>query len=95
MLLIHYSGSNYGNHVCDCHYEAAGCIEEDTLQNTCNCDSKLPVELSDSGTITDFGGLTYDIQFGAFTLGRLKCYGMFCEFCVSLKIILFFYIVYI
>ena len=80
-------GSNYGSHVCDCHYEAGGCIEEETKQNTCNCDANLPVALTDSGTITNssalpmvklyFGGLTYEIQYATYTLGRLKCYGIF------------------
>ena len=71
--------------MCDCHYEAGGCIEEETKQNTCNCDANLPVALTDSGTITNssalpmvklyFGGLTYEIQYATYTLGRLKCYG--------------------
>ena len=81
------SGSNYGSHVCDCHYQAGGCIEEETIQNTCNCDANLPVALTDSGTITNssalpmvklyFGGLNYEIQYATFSLGRLKCYGNF------------------
>ena len=95
------SGSNYGSHVCDCHYEAGGCIEEETKQNTCNCDANLPVALTDSGTITNssalpmvklyFGGLTYEIQYATYTLGRLKCYGMicyerFCGYCIYIII---------
>ena len=79
-------GSNYGSHVCDCHYEADGCIDDDTLHNTCNCDANLPIPLTDTGTITNtsalpvaslfFGGLSYEMQEGAFKLGRrLKCYG--------------------
>ena len=74
--------------MCDCHFEAGGCIEEETKQNTCNCDANLPVALTDSGTITNssalpmvklyFGGLTYEIQYATYTLGRLKCYGMIC-----------------
>ena len=78
-------GSNYGQHVCDCHYSDGGCMEEETKHNTCNCDANLPVPLSDSGTITNtsalpvvklfFGGMTFDLQYGAFQLGRLKCYG--------------------
>ena len=79
------SGSNFGTHVCDCHYEEAGCAEEQIYENTCNCDANLPVEMTDTGTITNtsalpivtlyFGGLNYDQQYGAFQLGRLKCYG--------------------
>ena len=79
------AGGTYGEHVCDCHYEAGGCVEEDTRHNTCNCDANLPAELSDTGTITNtsalpvaklfFGGLDYDLQAAAFKLGRLKCYG--------------------
>ena len=83
---IQQSGSKYGSHVCDCHYEDGGCIEEETKLNTCNCDANLPVPLTDSGTITNssalpmvklyFGGLTYEIQNATFTLGRLRCYGI-------------------
>ena len=79
------AGGTYGEHVCDCHYEAGGCVEEETRHNTCNCDANLPAELSDTGTITNtsalpvvklfFGGMTFDLQYGAFQLGRLKCYG--------------------
>ena len=71
--------------MCDCHYEADGCIDEETLHNTCNCDANLPIALTDTGTITNtsalpvaklfFGGLDYDLQAAAFKLGRLKCYG--------------------
>ena len=43
------SGSNYGFHVCDCHYEADGCIEEETKHNTCNCDANLPIPSTDTG----------------------------------------------
>ena len=67
--------------MCDCHYEADGCIDEETKHNTCNCDANL----TDTGTITNtsalpvvklfFGGMTFDLQYGAFQLGRLKCYG--------------------
>ena len=80
-------GSNYGEHVCDCHYSDGGCMEEETKHNTCNCDANLPVPLSDSGTITNtsalpvvklfFGGLTYDMQQANFQLGRLKCFGRY------------------
>jgi len=82
---VYYTGSNYGTHVCDCHYEAEGCIEEDTKHNTCNCDANLPIPSSDTGTITNmtalpvmklfFGGLNYELQSAAYQLGRLKCYG--------------------
>jgi len=81
----YFTGSNYGNHTCDCFYEEDGCIESETLMNTCNCDSNLPAPLHDSGIITNmtalpltklyFGGLNYDVQSGTFLLGRLKCYG--------------------
>ena len=78
-------GSNYGVHVCDCHYEDDGCIQEENRHNTCNCDANLPEQFTDTGTITNtsalpvaslfFGGLSYEMQEGAFKLGRLKCYG--------------------
>ena len=78
-------GSNYGVHVCDCHYEDDGCIQEENRHNTCNCDANLPEQFTDTGTITNtsalpvaklfFGGLDYDLQAAAFKLGRLKCYG--------------------
>merc|ERR1719264_1958602 len=82
---VYYTGSNYGIHVCDCHYEAEGCMEEETKHNTCNCDANLPIPSTDTGTITNmtalpvmklfFGGLNYELQSAAYQLGRLKCYG--------------------
>ena len=47
--LVKFTGSNYGTHVCDCHYEPDGCMEEETMHNTCNCDAKLPIDLNDTG----------------------------------------------
>ena len=57
----------------------------ETKNNRCNCDANLPIPLTDSGTITNmtalpviklfFGGLSYEMESGAFQLGRLKCYG--------------------
>ena len=71
--------------MCDCHFEDDGCIDEETLVNTCNCDANLPVAQTDTGTITNssalpvvklfFGGLDYELQLATFKLGRLKCYG--------------------
>jgi len=82
---IYYTGSNYGEHVCDCHYTEEGCMEEETKHNKCNCDANLPIPASDTGTITNvtalpvkkmfFGGMTYELQSGKFKLGRLRCYG--------------------
>ena len=53
--------------------------------NRCNCDANLPAPLSDTGLLTNmtalpvtklnFGGLTFDIQSGAFRLGNLQCFG--------------------
>jgi len=96
---VYYTGSNYGTHVCDCHYEAEGCIEEETKHNTCNCDANLPIPSTDTGTITNmtalpvmklfFGGLNYELQSAAYQLGRLKCYGdkdvEIATSCASLK----------
>ena len=80
-----FKGSNYGFHVCDCHYESEGCVEEETKSNRCNCDANLPIPLRDTGVITNstalpvqklfFGGLNFDLQSASFILGRLKCYG--------------------
>ena len=50
-------GSNYGYHVCDCHYEDEGCMEEASMNTTCNCDANIPVPLSDSGLITNMTAL--------------------------------------
>ena len=82
---IYWTGSNYGQHVCSCHFSEEGCAQEETLHNTCNCDSKGLSELSDVGTITNssalpitelrFGGLLYDAQAGYHTLGKLICAG--------------------
>ena len=51
------TGSNYGTHVCDCHYEADGCIEEETKHNTCNCDAILPIPSTDTGELEHWLGL--------------------------------------
>ena len=82
---IYWTGANYGNHVCSCHFSEEGCVEESTLSNTCNCDSKVPAELFDEGYIDNstalpitelrFGGLDYDAQSGFHTLGKLSCGG--------------------
>ena len=82
---IYWSGENYGNHVCSCHFSEEGCVEEETLSNTCNCDSNNPIPLFDEGYITNssalpitelkFGGLNYESQSGFHTLGKLSCGG--------------------
>ena len=46
-------GSNHGFHVCDCHNEAEGCLEEETMGNTCNCDANLPIPSTDTGRLFD------------------------------------------
>ena len=82
---IYWTGSNYGNHVCSCHFSEDGCDSDDTLSNKCNCDSKNPTVLFDEGYITNssalpimelkFGGMNYESQLGWHTLGRLSCGG--------------------
>ena len=82
---VYFTGSNYGNHVCSCHFSEEGCIDESSLGNTCNCDSKAPTPLFDEGYIDNstalpitelrFGGLHYDAQSGFHTLGKLTCGG--------------------
>ena len=82
---IYWSGENYGDHVCSCHFSEEGCVSEDTLSNTCNCDSNVPIRLFDEGYITNssalpitelkFGGLNYESQSGFHTLGKLSCGG--------------------
>ena len=82
---IYWTGANYGNHVCKCHFSEEGCINEDTLSNTCNCDSKVPADLFDEGYIDNstalpitelkFGGMDYESQSGFHTLGKLSCGG--------------------
>ena len=82
---IYFIGSNYDNHVCSCHFTEEGCIDESSLGNTCNCDSKVPTPLFDEGYIDNstalpitelrFGGLHYDAQSGSHTLGKLTCGG--------------------
>jgi len=82
---VYFTGSNKGFHSCDCQFTDEGCFEHESRANTCNCDANLPTPLSDSGTITNttalpvtrlaFGGLTYEIQAGAFKLGNMRCFG--------------------
>ena len=67
-----FSGSNFGYHVCDCHYEDEGCMEEVDKDTTCNCDANLPIPLHDTGVITNmtalpvtklyFGGLFFSLK---------------------------------
>jgi len=81
----YFTGSNYGDHVCDCHYETEGCFDEELKHNRCNCDANQPVPLTDTGVITNstalpvqklfFGGLNFEMQSASFVLGRLKCFG--------------------
>ena len=52
-----FIGSYYGDHVCDCHFEEEGCMEEATKGNKCNCDAVLPVPLRDTGLITNVTAL--------------------------------------
>jgi hypothetical protein len=75
-------------------------MEEELKGNTCNCDSNLPAPLFDTGVISNmsalpilsisFGGLTFDIQQGAYKIGRLSCKGekeyAKAESCESLKL---------
>ena len=81
----YFTGSDPLVHVCDCFYSQEGCVEQDVLENSCNCDSNEPTPLVDTGTITKssslpmlsiaFGGLRYDIQKASYTIGRLSCHG--------------------
>ena len=82
---IYWTGANYGDHVCSCHFSEEGCFNEETLGKACNCDANKPSELSDVGIITNstafpitelrFGGLEFDSQSGFHTLGKLECSG--------------------
>ena len=81
---VYFTGSDASTHACDCYYTEEGCVEEELLHNTCNCDSNEPTPLVDSGLITSsalpmltiaFGGLRYDIQQASYTIGRLICKG--------------------
>ena len=81
---VYFTGSDSNMHACDCYYSEEGCFEEELLQNTCNCDSKEPTALVDTGSITSsalpiltiaFGGLQFDIQQASYTIGRLICKG--------------------
>ena len=82
---IYWTDSHFGEHVCSCHYSEEGCFDQETLGNTCNCDSNKPSELSDVGIITNssalpimelrFGGLEFDAQSAFHTLGNLSCSG--------------------
>ena len=82
---VYFTGANTTVHACDCYFTEEGCVDEEIKRNTCNCDSNLPAPLQDTGVITNmedlpilsvyFGGLTYEIQQGAYTIGRLQCKG--------------------
>ena len=81
---VYFTGDgDTSTHACDCHYKE-GCIEEELLHNTCNCDSNEPTTLIDTGSITSaalpiltvaFGGLRFDMQQASYTIGRLTCKG--------------------
>merc|ERR1711970_849611 len=70
---VYWTGSNYGFHVCDCHFVNYGsCLDEGVNGNTCNCDAMAPAPLTDSGKITNktalpitkvfFGGINYSTE---------------------------------
>ena len=70
---IHYTGSNHGYHVCDCHYEEEGCVDEETRGNTCNCDANLPIPLYDTGVLTNMTALPVTkLYFGRLFLFKLN-----------------------
>merc|ERR1712179_577479 len=82
---FYFTGSDPAIHACDCYFTEEGCEDEELKQNTCNCDSNLPAPLTDTGLITNMedlpmlsialGGLRYEIQQGAYKIGRLSCKG--------------------
>ena len=82
---VFFTGSDPSVHACDCFYTEEGCVDQDLLDNSCNCDSNKPTSLVDTGTITKmsslpmksiaFGGLEYEIQEASYTIGRLVCKG--------------------
>jgi len=81
---VYFTG-NTSVHACDCFYSEEGCLEQEVLENTCNCDANLPIPTSDTGLLNNkealpmmavyFGGLNYDIQTGSYQIGRLACRG--------------------
>ncbi|EFX79914.1 hypothetical protein DAPPUDRAFT_224885 [Daphnia pulex] len=76
-----WSGGNTDNHICQCGIDG-NCVESTMM---CNCDSTAPVQLVDSGVITDktvlpitrlnFGRTQLESSSGVHTLGRLECTG--------------------
>lgn len=86
---IYFTGENYGNHVCSCHFSEEGCTSGDILDTKCNCDSKITKFLYDEGYITNssalpitelkFGGMTAEGQTAFHTLGKLSCGGKVCD----------------
>ena len=80
---IFFTGSNEGQHVCQCS-ETNTC--GDSIPDlVCQCDGQDPVWRIDQGTITAkhllpitsfaYGPLVYEIERANFTIGRLKCSG--------------------
>ena len=77
-----FAGEDYGNHTCQCGIEG-NCVDEDVA---CNCDSKTPTWLKDSGLITEkellpitafkYGPMKYDIEEAKVQVGKLKCSGL-------------------
>ena len=71
---IYWTGSNYGDHVCSCHFSEEGCMSDDVLNNTCNCDSKNPIMLFDEGYITNSSALPImELKFGGMNGGSAQC----------------------
>jgi hypothetical protein len=77
---VFFTGSNPSIHACDCFYTEAGCVDQELLDNSCNCDSNKPTSLVDTGRITKmsslpmksiaFGGLEYEIQEASYTIAH-------------------------
>ena len=96
---FYFTGSNPSIHSCDCHFSEQGCVDEELLQNQCNCDANEPTPRVDTGLITSldlpilgiaFGGLRFEIQKATYRIGRLQCKGQkeneVATSCKSLKL---------
>ncbi|XP_046643658.1 uncharacterized protein LOC124328873 isoform X2 [Daphnia pulicaria] len=76
-----WSGDNTNIHTCQCGIDQ-NCVES---TDKCNCDSAAPLQLFDSGIITDksvvpmtrlnFGRTQLNTSSGVHTLGKLECSG--------------------
>ena len=81
-----FNGDHQGEHLCSCG-ETNSCLGEGSKEFNCNCDASYPIWASDAGIIDAkeilpitqvfYGPLNMEFSKANYTIGGLKCKGMF------------------